>query len=183
MIIELVTGVLFILAWLHSSAGIQLLVTIIYTALFIVLIIADLEKQEMPLIFIYCVIIMAVLLAAAHAFNRAGPDLTGSIVGLVTGFGLLALVWLIFKWCGKGTLGFRNVLVGGMIGASIGYPAVIPAIVFAFLIGAVFTVTVWIIRKRKPDRVPLAAILCCAALIIIYTGGNIVDRICSFGIF
>jgi leader peptidase (prepilin peptidase) / N-methyltransferase len=180
MIIEAFTGLIFVLAWLRFGASIQLLTAIIFSAIFIVLSIADFENQKMPAIFVYSATVFALLLATAHAFTHAGPDLSGSILGFAAGFGLLAIVWLIFKWTGKNIMDFGNVWIAGMIGASIGFLLVVPALVIALLAGAVFAGGWWLITRKGPDSIPTAAILCCSALIIMYMGQFIIGQIWPF---
>ena len=170
LVFECITGLLFILAWLRFGAGIQLLAVIIYASILIVLIITDLENQKMPGTFIYFSIILFISLAAAHIFIHVGPDLTGSIEGFAAGFGLLALAWLMLRWSGKHNIGPMSVWTGGLIGSSIGFPAIMPAIVAALLVSALMAAIIWLIKKRGPERAPFMAVFSCVALIILYCG-------------
>jgi prepilin signal peptidase PulO-like enzyme (type II secretory pathway) len=170
MVIEIITGLFFVLAWLRFGADLQLLASIIFTAVFIVLIITDLENRKMPAVFIYAAIIFALLLAAVRSITGAGPDLAGSMAGFAVGFAVPALAWVIFKWAKKDFMGFWIAWVAGLIGASIGYPAIIPALAVALLACAAWAGIEMLTKKEGKHRVPVAAVLCCAALIIIYTG-------------
>jgi len=180
MIIELVSGLIFAVAWLRFGASIQLATAVIYSAVFIVLIITDFENQRMPAIFTYCAIIVALVLAAAYPVTHAAPDLAACIAGFATGFGLVAIVWLIFKWTGKPVMAFLDVWIAGMIGASIGFPLVVPALAIALLAGAVFMAGRRLITGKGPDSIPVAGILCCSALIIMYTGQFIIAQVWRF---
>jgi prepilin signal peptidase PulO-like enzyme (type II secretory pathway) len=179
MIIEIVTGLFFVLAWLRFGVGVQLVTVIIYTAIFTVIIITALENQRMPAIFVYAASAFALVLAAAHPFTQVGPGFMGSVAGFAAGFGLAALAWIIFKWTGKGIFGFWNVWVIGMIGASIGFPLIVASL----LTGTIIIVTVWLIMRRRSYRIPVAAILCSAAMIFLYMGELFFDKIWPFKAF
>jgi prepilin signal peptidase PulO-like enzyme (type II secretory pathway) len=177
MIVELVTGLLFILAGLCFSPGMKLLSIIIYSALFIVLGITEFEGQKVPSVFIYTGIALALVLAMVHPLTQTGPDITGAALGFILGAGLLAVVWIIFKLAKRDFIGIQNVWITGMIGASIGYPGIILAIIIAILIGIVILAMLWITGKNKQFRVPLVAILCCAALIVMYVGEGFTGKL------
>lgn len=181
-IIELITGLFFILAWFRFGASIQISIVLIYTAIFIILSITDLEGREMPVVFVYSAIIIIILLVLARPFTRTGPDLIEAIAGFAAGFVLMALIWMLSKWTGKYIASFGNVWVAGLIGSSTGFPLIIAVLAFAILISAIYLSVLLLNKASRPIRLPITAILCFSALVIIYAGELYIKTIWPFNI-
>ncbi len=169
LIVEALTGLLFVAAWLRFGAGLLLIAVIVLMALFIVISITSIENRLMPVIFYYGSIVIALAFAALQPLTHSGPAVVESLLGLAVGAGLSALVWLLFEQAGS-KINSVYILISGMIGASIGFPFIVPVLVADLLIGLAWQIIYRPFMPKNATAVPFAAILCCLALIVIFVG-------------
>ena len=68
------------------------------------------------------------------------------------------------RWVGDG-----DILLGAMIGAMVGWPNVISAIFFAYIIGMVFVVALMAARRKKmTDTIPLGPLLAIGTALVLF---------------
>lgn len=115
------------------------------------------------------------LIASDPASNIATPTLTDSAVGVAAGAGsLLAVIgtyWLVRREEG---MGMGDVKLLGMIGAFLGWQAILPVILFASVIGSVVGVALMVAQGRGfRSQVPFGPFLSIGALIYLFAGHDI----------
>jgi leader peptidase (prepilin peptidase)/N-methyltransferase len=154
-LIETATAVLFALLWLRYATSPLLLPYLLYTAIFMLVLVIDLEHRLILNIVMY----PAWLLALAASFFHPSPYFYRlALIGGLFGFGLLYFVYLfgllfvraVSKARGRDlntvAFGFGDVRLGAFIGLILGFPGVLTAILLALVLGGLGGMLYWLIR-------------------------------------
>lgn len=92
-----------------------------------------------------------------------------SVIGAAVGGGIFLLITVIGGWiAGKEAMGFGDVKLMGALGLLLGWKAILMVSVLSFLIAAVISLPILII-KRKNDYIPFGPFIVIATLIAIFT--------------
>lgn len=176
--VELITGILFVLIWLRFGVSWQLLTGILYCSFLIVLAVTDYEQSFLPGVVIYAGIGLALILAALGSAIGFPPDILSATIGLLTGFGLIFLVWLA-SWLGhKKILLFAHAVWGGLVGAFLGFPLVVVALCLSVPVGLLIILILRLMRIRKGgETIPWGSFLALSALITLLCGDAILSWI------
>lgn len=172
--VELVSGILFgFLFWYYGPTP-ELALAIVYCCTFIVLTVTDLEKFLLPNIITYPAASFAALAAILLAFLHYRPGwafyfpATGimalinnyavsAVIGGITGFILLLLVWL----ASRGGTGFGDVKLAALIGLMLGFPMILVALFVGVIAGGLMAAIMLIARiKKRKDPIPFGPFLC-----------------------
>jgi len=162
--VEAGTGALFAFCWLRTGANIQTLFNVLYGAVFILLLVTDLEHKLIP----HAVTLPAITLAAVGAFVNPAWDspkraLLGGGIGLL---GTLLVYWLggVFvrlvssargSEISEVAFGFGDVTLTTFIGLTVGAPDVIFAMIIGFLSGGAIAVAYLVVRGLIQRRYAL----------------------------
>ncbi|MCX6007341.1 MAG: prepilin peptidase [Chloroflexi bacterium] len=176
MLVELATGLLFVLAFTVFGVTWQFPAVLIYCSLFIVLLITDFEQGVLPHVIVYPGIALALALALSKPLTGIVPNFIDSAAGLGLSFGFFFLLWAIPRIFKKSILGFGDVGMAGLIGASVGYPQVLVALCFAVLAGGLSAALLIIFKVRKLNEpLQFGPFLASAGLITLFYGKDIFD--------
>lgn len=176
-IVEAVTGVLFAIVAAVTPVGPLLFARLLFVAALIVLFAIDLEHQILP---------NAITLpgiAVGFAFALAGPPgWRASLAGIVLGGGVLYAVagayYLVRKEEG---LGMGDVKMLAMIGAFLGWKAVLLTLVLASFSGALIGVAVILFQRGDMKyALPFGTFLALGALAAMLVGQPVIDWYASF---
>ena len=98
------------------------------------------------------------------------------LLGMLVGGGIFLLITIIGGLiAGKEAMGFGDVKLMGALGLYFGFASTIAISVMSFLIGAVVSVLLMIIKKNKMDSyIPFGPFIVCAAIISIFVPFEIV---------
>jgi leader peptidase (prepilin peptidase)/N-methyltransferase len=145
----------------------------IYSAVFALILVTDLERRLILNIVTY----PAMVLALAGSILVPGVTWWNALIGGAIGllFFLLAAVAgnTLF---GSGALGGGDVKLAAFVGLVTGYPMVIEALVFTILIGAVVSLALLVTRVRGlRDHVPYGPFLVAGAMITLLWGYRIAE--------
>lgn len=176
--VELTTGVLFILLWLRFGVSWQLLTGILYGSLFIVLAVTDYEQSPLPGVVVYAGTGLALILAAAGTFIGFSPGIQSALIGLLAGFGFILLIWLVSRLAHKKILLFAYAVWGGLIGAFLGFPLVVVALCLAIPAGLLVSLilrSMWI--RKGGETIPWGSFLALSAVIALLGGDAILSWI------
>lgn len=162
-LVELLTGILFLLAYTIGLPWINFL----FIAGLIVIFFVDLEHQIIPdqvisaLIFVYFF---------SHLILNSKFLILNSLPTAIFSALFFLLLFLITR--GKG-MGFGDVKFAFLIGLSFGFPKAIFAIWLAFLTGAIIGVILLLVGKVKFGRpIPFGPFLAGGSLLILFLGDN-----------
>jgi leader peptidase (prepilin peptidase)/N-methyltransferase len=157
--VELATGLLSgFVAW-HFGYGGVALAALAFTWLLIALTMIDFDTQYLPDQLTYPLLWLGLIVSLWGPAWGAGADPVGpadSIKGAVAGYlSLWSVYWAFKLLTGKEGMGYGDFKLFAALGAWLGWQMLLPIIVFASGVGAVFGVVV-MIRQRKGKDMQLA---------------------------
>ena len=133
-IIEMVTALLFLFSFITFGATAEFLFIIVFVALMIVISVIDIQTQDVYLI----TVVPLILLAPLRALVSERISVTESLIGIVMGAGVLLFVigvfYLVTKKIG---MGFGDVYILAAAGGFVG-PLALPAVLFVASLSAIF---------------------------------------------
>jgi leader peptidase (prepilin peptidase)/N-methyltransferase len=156
LVTELATAVLFAFLWQRYGPSPRLFLETLYTAIFVLLFVIDLEHR----LVLHVTTLPAIVLAIAGSFflNRADYNWRLALLGGAIGF-LLVLGMYLFghlfvrlmerhrtQKIGEVAFGFGDVTLATFIGLVVGFPRVILALLFGILLGGAGGTIYWLIK-------------------------------------
>ena len=176
-LVEAITAVLFVLVAATTPAGPQLAAHLLFVCALIVLFGIDLEHQILPNSITLPGIVIGVL------FSLVGPPgWRASLLGVLLGGGVLyAIAWGYYAVRREEGLGMGDVKMLGMIGAFLGWQAVLLTLVLASLSGAVIGVAMISLQRGSMKyALPFGTFLAIGALVAMLAGQPIIDWYVGF---
>jgi len=168
LLVEAMTGLLFVLLWYHYGSSLQLLLATLYTCFFIVIFFIDLERHLVLNRVIYPAIIVA-LLAIPITPNHDVVKLVG---GGAIGFGVLFLIAFIYP----AGMGMGDVKLATFIGLVLGFPPVFVALLISFVAGGLIGGGLLVTGlKGRKDPIPFAPFLVAGGMAAMLYGQQIID--------
>ena len=156
-IVEVTTGLLFVVLWRHFGAGIPLVLNIVYCCFLIVIALIDLEHQIIPGRVIYPAIVVALLGAAVTPDRPVWSSLAGGLAG----FGLLFLIAFV----NPAGMGMGDVRLAAFIGLIAGFPGVLVALLIGIVLGGLAAAFLLLARlKGRKDPIPFGPFLVLGAI-------------------
>ena len=139
-LVEITSALAFAYLWTHFSVPLDLLLALIYTVIFLLVLVIDFEHR----LILNVVILPAALFAAlVSPFSQLGwsSSLIGGAVAFVIVFGIYIFAELFSRWrklnIEGGAFGQGDVKLALFMGLVVGFPAVFPAILATVLLGGV----------------------------------------------
>ena len=176
-LVEAITAGLFVLVAATTPAGPQLAARLLFVCALIVLFGIDLEHQILPNSITLPGTVIGVL------FSLIGPPgWRASLLGVLLGGGVLyAIAWGYYAVRREEGLGMGDVKMLGMIGAFLGWQAVLLTLVLASLSGAVIGVAMVALQRGSMRyALPFGTFLAIGALAAMFTGQPIIDWYVGF---
>lgn len=176
-LVEAITAGLFVLVAATTPAGPQLAARLLFVCALIVLFGIDLEHQILPNSITLPGTVIGVL------FSLIGPPgWRASLLGVLLGGGVLyAIAWGYYAVRREEGLGMGDVKMLGMIGAFLGWQAVLLTLVLASLSGAVIGVAMVALQRGSMRyALPFGTFLAIGALVAMFTGQPIIDWYVGF---
>ena len=176
MLVELAAGLLFALAFFAFGLTWQLAAALSLSSFYIILFITDLEQGILPHVIVYPGIGLALALALSSPLTGIMPNFMDSAAGLGVSFGFFFLLWAVPRLFKKSIMGFGDVGMAGLIGASVGFPLVLVALYIAVLAGALTAALLVVFKARKLNQpLQFGPFLASAGLITLFWGKDIFD--------
>ena len=178
MLVELASGLLFVLALTAFGLTWQTLVTIVYGSFFITLFVTDLEQGLLPHVIVYPGIAIALVFAALRPLTGTAPGIVSAMAGLGISFGAFFLIWALPKMFRKDIMGFGDVGMAGLIGASVGYPTALVALYMAILAGGLAAAMLVLFKVKKLNEpMQFGMFLAFGGMMALFCGQDIVDAL------
>ena len=164
--VEVGTGVLFGLAYWHYGLSLELLVTLVYSCIFIVLLVIDLEHQ----LILNKVVYPAAAVALVIDFLAPKPGIISGAIGGGVGLVLFLIPALVYP----GGIGWGDVKMAALIGLVTGFPLTLVALLLAVILGALVAGLLLALKiKKRKEAIPFAPFLSVATLVTLLWGSNI----------
>jgi leader peptidase (prepilin peptidase)/N-methyltransferase len=179
--VELATGVLSgFIAW-HFGFGSTALAALLFTWFLIALTMIDFDTQFLPDQITYPLLWVGLLFSLWHPVWAPGADPVtprDSLIGAAAGYlSLWSVYWLFKLITGKEGMGYGDFKLFAALGAWLGWKMLLPIILFASAVGAVFGIVV-MIRQRRGKDTPMAfgPFLAIAGWLAMIFGHQVVER-------
>ena len=167
-VMELITGLLFALAYIELGFSLELVVAILFISLLVIITVSDIAYMLIP---DKILLFFLIPLIVVRVFSPLSPW-WDSILGAVVGFGVLFLVAVV----SKGGMGGGDIKLFFVIGLVLGTMHSLLTLVLASLIGAVVgIITLRIAKKGRKTPIPFGPSIAAAAIITYFYGEAIVD--------
>ncbi len=183
-LVEIVGGLLFTCIFCRYGFSWVLSLSAIYILLLMILMITDAEKMLLPNAITYPGFIIALLLSASITLLHLRPPWSlvlplpdmlafvniyfyNILIGAFCGLLLLMLVVV----ASRGGMALGDVKLAALIGAMVGFPAVLVALFLAVIVGGLVAVVLLIARRKgRKDPIPFGPFLCLGAVLAMLWG-------------
>jgi len=159
--------------WIVLGPSVKLVLYFLYSAIFALITITDIERRLILNVVIY----PSILLAIVASFFTPGMTWQTALVGGAIGFIFFLGAALVGNYFfGSGALGGGDVKLAAFVGLITGFPLVIEALVLGILIGAVGSLILLVTRVRGlRDHIPYGPFIVAGAVITLLWGYPILE--------
>ena len=179
--VELATGLLSgFIAW-RFGFGALALAALAFTWLLIALTMIDFDTQYLPDQLTYPLLWLGLIVSLWYPVWSDGAAAVGpreSIIGAVSGYlSLWSVYWAFKLLTGKEGMGYGDFKLFAALGAWLGWQMLLPIIVFASGVGAIFGVVIMVRqRKGKDTQLAFGPFLAIAGWLALVIGHAVVSR-------
>ncbi len=171
VLVEVATAVIFATMPLFFSDPATLVLYSFYMAIFILIIVIDLENRLILDIVTYPGTILALLASVVLPNHNWLSALLGAVIGFVI---FLGIYWLAKVTFGQGAIGQGDVKLAMMMGAILGVPSILSAIIIGIALGGVISGFLLVTRLvNRNTYLPYGQYLAIAAMIMMVWGPTI----------
>ncbi|MBI2304227.1 MAG: prepilin peptidase [Chloroflexi bacterium] len=161
--VEAANGLLFPLLWLMYGPRLQLPIALVYSDLFLVIFVMDLEQQLILNRIVYPSLALAILLSPL--WPGLGP--VRSAAGGISFFVIMLVPFLIYR----GGMGAGDVKLAALVGLVTGFPLVLVAAFVSFILGGLVAAFLLLTRLRgRREAIPFGPFLTLGAMFTLVWG-------------
>lgn len=166
-LIELITALAAVGLFFRVGLGVEWLILFVFVTALIIITFIDLDHRIIPDV----ISLPGILIGFLCSFI-AGPGPTSSIIGILTGGGiLLAIAWGYERATGREGMGGGDIKLLGMIGAFLGWKAVPFTMLLSSLTGSVVGVSLmWWTGSDSKYAIPFGPFLAAGAVGYVFFG-------------
>lgn len=167
-LVELITGLAFLLLFNKFLISVDFLKYAVLTSLLIVITFIDLERQEIPDELIIFGLIAGLLINLYHI----KAHMIIGILGFILGGGLFLIIAMVTS----GAMGGGDIKLMAVLGLFFGWKYIIMIALFSFIIGAVVSLLLVAFKKKgRKDFIPFGPFIATAAIAVIFFGPEILQ--------
>ena len=165
-LVEILTGILFVISGFFKLPGISLLLLWICVSLLIVITFIDIDHQIIMDRMQVLLLIFSSLYVYFTTVNYADHLFGSAIAG-----GLMMIIYLI----SRGGMGAGDVKLSFVLGLWLGVQGVLVCLMIAFILGGIVGATLLILKiKSRKDPIPFGPYLCLGAFVSLIYGPYII---------
>jgi len=177
-IVELLTGLIYLIIYLIYGLNIQTLVYIILSSALIIIAFIDLNEQIVPDV----ISLPGIVIGFIISFFVSYISFINSALGVFVGGGIILVIGLtgsvIFK---KEAMGGGDVKLAAMIGAFLGWRYIIISLFLGFFIGALAGIILILSKiKSREDAIPFGPFIVLGSFITLFWGEQIISWYLGF---
>jgi len=177
-IVELITGLIYLIIYLTYGLSVQTLIYIILSSALIIIAFIDLNEQIVPDI----ISLPGIVIGFIISFFVSYISFINSALGVVVGGGIILIIGLagsvIFK---KEAMGGGDVKLAAMIGAFLGWRYIIISLFLGFFLGALAGIVLILSKiKSREDVVPFGPFIVLGSFITLLWGDKILSWYIGF---
>lgn len=166
--VEVATGLVFGLAALRFGLSLHTLLVCVFSALLIAFFVIDLEHGLVPNRLLFPGLALAILTVPFSPWE----DPLGQLAGGVLSFGVLFTIALV---AAEG-MGMGDVKLAALLGVLLGFPAIVPGLLLAFISGGAVAGGLLLAgRLKRSDPMPFGPFLSAAGVLFLLYGDRIVN--------
>jgi len=166
--VELLTGFLFLSAYLKFGLNIKLIFMLILLSSLIVISFIDYKFMIIPNVITYPGVIIGLLYAIIFEYI----NIINSLLGIFIPAFLLLIIALIFR----GGMGIGDIKLVAMLGAFLGYKYTLAAIFIGSVFGSIIGLTLMSLGiLKKKSRIPFGPFICIGAVLMIFYGDYLIS--------
>jgi leader peptidase (prepilin peptidase)/N-methyltransferase len=174
--VEIGTGVLFGLACWRYGLSLELLITLVYSCIFIVLLVIDLEHRLILNKVVYPSMVLALLVSILFSLFLPQVEIVPGILSAAIGGGVGLVLFLLVVLVSRGGMGWGDVKMAALIGLVTGFPLMFVALLLAVLAGGLVAGLLLALKiKRRRQAIPFAPFLSLATIVTLLWGSNILS--------
>lgn len=167
-IVELVTGLLFVLAGWERGLAPDLVAALVLLATLVAITAIDLDRQLIPDVISLPGIAVGLLLSVI----TGQPGWLDSLLGVLLGGGIFLLIIV----ASRGGMGGGDMKLGAMLGAFLGWKLVLVAILLAVLAGGAVAIGLLALRRKgRKDAVPFGPFLALGGAVSLFWGRPLLE--------
>jgi leader peptidase (prepilin peptidase)/N-methyltransferase len=184
LLVETGTGLLFAFLFWHYGLSVEFALTLLFSSVFIVLSIIDLDHQLILNIIIYpatlIALVVSIFIAPSRLLSAGGTILTmpdflprAGIAQAAIGMGIGLVLFTLIIIVSRGGMGWGDAKMAGLVGAITGY--LIPLAIFlAVIIGGLLAIILLVFKlKKRKEGIPFGPFLALGAMLTILWGNDI----------
>lgn len=177
-IVEALTGALFVLVFYSFQFSAATVVYWLFVAALIVITFIDLDHQIIPDV----ISLPGIVIGFLCSFAIPWLSWTDSLFGILLGGGSLWLVAVMYELLTKKEgMGGGDIKLLAMLGAFLGWKAILPIIFISSLIGSLVGVPLMLVKKADSKlAIPFGPFLALGALIYLFWGPKLIAWYLSF---
>lgn len=173
LIIEIVTGILYAVCYHEYGFSSELIISIIFVSILIIVIISDIEYMIiLDEVLVFGSVITIILYLILYGVDGTVYHVLDATLAFIAMYALKLLGDFMFK---KESLGGGDIKLMFFFGLVIGLPLSIVTIFVATFIA--FPIALFILFSRRDNMIPFGPFLSMAAILILISGVNINDII------
>ena len=177
-IVELLTGLIYLIIYLTYGLSIQTLIYIILSSALIIVAFIDLNEQIVP----DAISLPGIVIGFIISFFVPYISFINSALGVLVGGGIILIIGLagsvIFK---KEAMGGGDVKLAAMIGAFLGWRYIIISLFLGFFLGALAGIVLILSKiKSREDVVPFGPFIVLGSFITLLWGDKIISWYLGF---
>lgn len=168
-ILILITSILYIgVLYIFGLTDIKTYALLVLIPMLIIVLMIDYKKQVIPNRLTLSIFELGLIYAFINGISNLN-SVIDSILGMIVGVAIFLVVTLIGGiFSGKETMGFGDVKLIGALGLFFGFREVIAISILSFILAAIISVILLIIRKKKTnENIPFGPFIVMATFIII----------------
>lgn len=174
--VELGTGLLFGLLFWRFGLSFEFLITIIYSSIFIVIFIIDLEHKLILNKVVYPSMGLALVCSLLFSFLLPEVELVPRITSALIGGGIGLVLFLLVVLISRGGMGWGDVKMAALIGLVTGFPLVFVALLLGIISGGLVAAVLLALKiKKRREAMPFGPFLSLATIVTLLWGGNILS--------
>jgi leader peptidase (prepilin peptidase)/N-methyltransferase len=175
--IEALTGAMYLLLYLRFGLTWQLPVYMALVSLLIVISVIDYKTMEIPNGLVITGLVVGAIQLSVTVFTGIFGNWSSYVIGLFAGGLPLLLIGLIASLLLKReAMGGGDVKLMAFCGLIVGWKLVIPAYLIGIISGAVISVILMAIgRKKRGDEIPFGPLLSLGVVLSVFFGDALID--------
>ena len=167
-LVELLCGLLYVFLYHHFGFTVESVIFILLTTALLIISFIDLAHKIVP----DAITLPGILVGLFTSLTLTSVGIVNGILGVCLGGGLFLLIALV----SQGGMGGGDIKLIAMIGAFLGWQAVLVTILFSALLGALVGVSLILLKKKgRKDPVPFGPFLAIGALIAMVWGPELLN--------